>query len=69
MISEGGPFIVFTWILRCICALSLAMRCKGNLLFFAMVRIFCHCAILLSVESGSGTQPTTFKLGGPVQTW
>jgi len=25
----------------------------GNLLLFAMVRIFCHSAILLSVESGS----------------
>jgi len=45
--------VVFSWVLCCICVLSLVMWWMGNLLLFAMFRIFCHSVMLFSVESGS----------------
>jgi len=47
VIIESDTFVVvlfvFVWVLRCICAVSLAMSRMGNLLLFTMLHILPFC--------------------------
>ena len=59
VVCEGGPFFWFCCrdclceFFCCVCLSSLVMRWMGKLLFFAMVRIFCHSVSSLSAVRGS----------------
>jgi hypothetical protein len=58
VICEGSPFLFLLSVLSvrvlcCVFLFNLVMRGKGDLLFLAISRIFCHSVYSLSVVRGS----------------